>query len=98
MIKALAIIAAGLFAIYMGFKSFAGYEAETEHLFGGEFVTLTCDGGGHPVTGIGWQSNSAERACHDEVSDQRGRAKWWVFIGAAVVFIGHRSLKKARAG
>jgi hypothetical protein len=97
MTKALVILAAGLFAVYLGFKSLSGYEAETTHLFGGDFVTLTCDGDGTPISGIGWQSTSAERACANELSDQQGRAKWWLLIGAAGVIYGYRELRKARA-
>ena len=97
MTKALLILAAGLFAIYLGFKSLSGYEAETTHLFGGDFVTLTCDGDGKPITGMGWQSHSADRACHHELSDQQNRAKWWLLIGAVVTFVGYRQVKKARA-
>jgi hypothetical protein len=97
MTKALLILAVGLLAMYLGFKSLSGYEAETTHLFGGDFVTLTCNGDGKPITGMGWQSRSAQLACHHELSDQQSRAKWWLLFGAVGVFFGYRQLKKARA-
>jgi hypothetical protein len=96
--KALAILAAGLFALFLGFKSLSGYEAETTHLYGGDFVTLTCDGDGEPVSGAGWLSTSADLACAKEQSDQQGRAKWWLLAGAVLTFYGYRELKKARSG
>jgi hypothetical protein len=98
MTKALAILAAGLFALFLGFKSLSGYEAETTHLYGGDFVTLTCDGDGQPISGAGWLSTSAGLACAKEQSDQQGRAKWWLLAGAVGTFYGYREFKKARAG
>jgi hypothetical protein len=97
MTKALLILGLGLVALYFGFRSLSGYEAETDHLYGGDFVTLTCDADGHPVSGTGWMSLSAERACAAEQDDQRGRARWWLLIGAVGVVYGYRQVRKARA-
>ncbi|SRR6266545_4597234 len=95
--KALAIIAIGLFALYMGFKSLAGYEAEAKHLYGGEFVTLTCDDDGKPISGAGWVTQSAQEACQQEASDQKGRAKWWILAGAVGVVYGYSEFRKVRS-
>jgi hypothetical protein len=95
--KALLIIAVGLFAMYMGFKSIAGYEDHAKHLYGGEFVTLTCDGDGKPISGAGWVAQSAQEACAKAASDQRGRAKWWLIGGFAVVAYGYIEYRKVRA-
>lgn len=97
MTKALVILAVGLFGIYQGFRTFNGYESETEHLYGGDFVTLTCDADGNPVSGGGWMSISADRACDAEAADQRGIAKWWLLIGGGAVVYGYLELRKSRA-
>jgi hypothetical protein len=97
MTKSLVILAAGLFALYMGFRSLSGYEAETTHLYGGEFVTLTCDADGHPISGGGWLSISADRACTTEQKDQQNQARWWLLIGAAVTIYGYLEVRKARS-
>jgi hypothetical protein len=98
MTKSLAIIAAGLFALFMGFKSLSGYEAETEHLYSGDFVTLTCDSDGQPVSGAGWLSTSADQACSKEQSDQQGRARWWLLGGAFIVIYGYVGFRRVRSG
>lgn len=98
MTKPLLIIAVGLFFLFQGFKSLSGYEAEVTHLYGGDFVTLTCNADGKPVSGTGWMSLSADRACGTEQDAQQGRAKWWLLIGAAGTFYGYRRLRKVRAG
>ena len=74
MSKTLLILALGLLAVFLGFRSLSGYETETTHLYGGDFVTLTCDADGNPVSGAGWASLSADRACATQQSDQRGHA------------------------
>ena len=97
MTKALVILAVGLICLYQGFRSLSGYQAETTHLYGGDFVTLTCDGDGNPISGAGWLSLSADRACGAEQHDQQGRAKWWLLAGAAGVIYGYTDLRKARS-
>jgi hypothetical protein len=98
MSKTLLILALGLLAVFLGFRSLSGYETETTHLYGGDFVTLTCDADGNPVSGAGWASLSADRACATQQDDQRGHAKWWLLLGAAGVFYGYRGIRKARTG
>jgi hypothetical protein len=97
MTKALVILVIGLFCLYQGFRSLSGYEAETEHLYGGDFVTLTCDADGQPISGGGWLSISADRACAAEAGDQRGHAKWFLLLGGVGVAYGYVGLRRARS-
>lgn len=95
-LKAVAIIAGGLFVMWIGIRSIGGYEAEAEHLYGGEFHTLTCDEG-QPVQGVGMHALSAERACDAETDQQRSRAPLWVALGLGVTLFGVSRFRKARA-
>ncbi|MGH9209739.1 MAG: hypothetical protein ACRD2C_03555 [Acidimicrobiales bacterium] len=97
MLRPLLIIAAGLFVIWVGLRSVGGYEAEAEHLYGGEFQTLTCEDG-RPTDGLGMHTLSAERACGAERDQQRSRAPWWVALGLGVTLFGMSRFRKARAG
>lgn len=95
--KALLIVAVGLFAVWVGVRSIGGYEAETEHLYGGQFETITCNNG-EAVAGRGLHTLSAEMACDEERSEQRNRAPWWLVIGVGTTMFGLSQFRKARAG
>jgi hypothetical protein len=96
--KALVILAIGLFGIYMGIKSYNGYESEAEHLYQGNTVELTCDADGEPAGGPGRISASAQDACEEERKDQKDRTPYWVAGGAVFAYAGFSGVKKARAG
>jgi len=96
-LKALLIIAAGAFLIWQGIRSVDGYEAETDHLYGGQIETITCDNG-KAVGGKGMFAVSAQLACEEEQDKQRSRAPWWIAIGVGVTLFGVSRFRKARAG
>jgi hypothetical protein len=93
--KNIAIVVVGVLILWMGLRSFTGYQHDTEHLNGGEFVSITCDGD-QPVEGQGWLTPSAAMACQQSRNDQRGRAPWWVLVGLGVTAYGVFEVRKAR--
>lgn len=86
----------GLFLLWMGLRSTVGHETTTEHLYGGQFETITCDGG-KPVLGKGIHLPAAAQACSQERDSQRRRAPWLVLGGLVVSGIGINQLRKARS-
>jgi hypothetical protein len=96
--KALALLVVGFFAMYMGVKSYDGYESDTEHLFQGEMVEITCDPQGGPVSGAGWMAPSAQTACQKERKQQKDRTPYWVAGGVVLAYFGASGVKKSRAG
>jgi hypothetical protein len=91
-----AIVVVGVLVLWMGLRSFTGYRHDTEHLHGGEFVSITCDGE-QPVEGQGWLTPSAAFACEDSRQDQRGRAPWWILLGLGVTGYGVFQVRRARS-
>jgi len=85
--RALLIIAVGLFGVWIGVRSASGYEDGAEHLYGGQFETITCEDG-NPITGKGLHAQSAELACDEVRSSQRSRARWWIAGGLGVTVFG----------
>jgi hypothetical protein len=96
MMRSLAIIAAGVFCVWIGVRSMGGYESDTEHLYGGEFEAITCEDG-NAVAGKGMHALSAERACVEEQAQQRNRGPWWIALGFGVGLFGISRFRKARA-
>lgn len=93
--KALVIIAAGLFCIWLGLRSASGYESDAEHLYGGQVETITCEDG-NPTSGQGIHTPSAEQACEEEQRGQRQRSPWWLVAGGVITGIGMTRFRKAR--
>lgn len=94
-VKTAVIILVGVLVMWMGLRSFVGYRHDTEHLHGGEFVSLTCDGS-QPVEGRGWLSPSAAFACQESRDEQRGRAPWWIGLGLGAIAYGAIQVRRAR--
>jgi len=95
--KSLGIIVLGVFAIVYGVRSVGGTEGDAEHLFGGQFVTVTCSADGDATGGQGFLAVSADAACEEARDAQRGRAPWWVLGGLAVTGFGVMRFRKVRA-
>lgn len=94
--KNVVIVLVGLLVVWMGLRSLVGYRHDTEHLHGGEFTSITCDGG-DAVEGRGWLTPSADFACEEAREDQRGRAPWWIVAGLGAVAYGVIQVRRARS-
>lgn len=95
--KPIVVIAAGVFVLWMGIRSIAGYDADIEHLYAGQTVTVTCRDG-KPYEGEGLHMHAALEKCAEARSKQQGAVR--IFLGVGVVLIGWGTLdlRKARAG
>jgi hypothetical protein len=94
--RTLLIIAAGLFCVWLGLRSISGYEAETEHLYGGRFEPITCEDG-NATEGKGLHAITADVACDAIEEEQRGRAPWWIMLGIVVTGVGMIRFRRARS-
>ena len=95
--KNVVIVVVGVLLVWMGLRSFTGYRFDTEHLHGGRFETITCEGD-QAVGGRGWLTPSAAFECQEGRADQRGRAPWWVLVGVGVAGYGIIQIRRARSG
>lgn len=90
-----AILAAGMFVVFMGLRSLSGYETEIEHLYAGETVTVTCKDG-KPYEGDGLNMPAARQKCAEARKKQRGSVPFYFGVGTALVSWGAFDLQKAR--
>lgn len=94
--RILLILGGAALALFLGFRSLAGYETTTEHLYGGEMVQISCDDG-EPVAGEGLHLASAEQACAEARDDQLRWAPWLLGGGALLLVWGLIDLGNRRS-
>lgn len=95
--KPIAIIAAGMFVMFMGLRSISGYDTDVEQLYAGQTVTVTCRDG-RPHAGEGLHMQTALEKCAEARSKQRGSVRIFFVIGAVLIGWGTIDLRKVRSG